>query len=85
MENGKPFGKMQSIYDELFETTTAVTLQINDRELRQERENIVVEGTFEVFLQYKDNRKISGSGPITFMLVDRENRLKIKSLSYKFN
>ncbi len=85
LENGKPFQEMQSIYDELFEATKAVTLQINDRELHQESENIVVEGTFEVFLLYKDNRKISGSGPIIFILVDQGNGLKIKNLSYEFN
>ncbi len=85
VENGKPFQKMQPVYDELFEATKAVTLQINDRELHQEEENIVVEGIFEVFLQYKDNRKVSGSGPIIFILVDRENQLTIQNLSYKFN
>ena len=84
-ENGKSFEKMQSIYEELFEETSSVTLNINDRKLRKEGDNIIVEATFQVVLIYKDDRMVSGAGPITFELVADDDSYKIKMLSYEFN
>ncbi len=84
VENGQPFEKMQSIYEELFAKTSAVTLQINDREIRQETDNVTVEGTFEVILNYKNNRIISGAGPIVFEFIEEKDSYKIKTLTYEF-
>ena len=84
-ENDTPFTKMLPIYHELFQKTSIVALKINSREQHEERDKIIVEGNFKVFIQYKNNRKISGSGPIRFELIDRGSTFKIDALSYEFS
>jgi len=61
-----------------------VSLEVNSREQHTERDKIIVEGNFKIFIQYKNNRNISGVGPIRFELIERGNSLKIKNLTYKF-
>ena len=76
---------MLPIYQELFQKTSLVALEINSREQHKEKDKIIVEGKFKVFIQYKNNRKISGAGPIRFELIDRGSTLKVVALSYLFD
>jgi len=84
LENNTPFARKKLIYYELFESTSAVKLQITNTVPQEERKLIIIKGTFKVMLHYKDNRKVSGSGPIKFELVEKGKSFKIMSLSYEF-
>lgn len=84
-ENGKPFISILPTYLDLFATTQHITLQVEDRTWRLVDGMVAVDGRFKVLLEYNDSRKITGSGPIHFLLAENGNELLVKKMDYVIN
>jgi hypothetical protein len=85
LENGEPFIKMMQVYNDLFESTSSLSLHLSI--LRRIENDGVYElsGRFKVYLFYKNGQQRTGSGPIKFILREVGDALRIKELDYTFN
>lgn len=84
-ENGKPFTSILPTYLDLFTTTRRITLQVEERTWHLVDGMIAIDGQFKVDLEYADSRKISGSGPIHFLLAENGSELLVRKMEYVFN
>ena len=84
-ENGKPFTSILPTYLELFAETRHITMRVDNRTCRLVDGMIAVDGQFRVFLEYNNNRKVTGSGPIHFLLAENGKELLVKKMDYVFH
>jgi len=75
IENAKPFNTMLPTYLELFAATSHLFLKVKKTSWKQLEGKIAVQGQFKLYVQYNDSRKLSGTGPIRFVLVDNNGNL----------
>lgn len=83
-ENGMPFTSALPTYVDLFATTRLIAFQVKRQAIRPVGDTIAVDGQFKVDLEYTDDRKISGSGPIHFILTENGGQLLVKEMEYVF-
>lgn len=84
-ENGHPFTSILPTYLELFATTRSISLQVKERSWHLVDGMVAVDGQFKVDLEYTDSSKISGSGPIRFLLAENGSELLVRKMEYVFN
>ncbi|MBE0584637.1 MAG: DnaJ domain-containing protein [Desulfofustis sp.] len=84
VENSKPFATMVQTYLELFQKTDSAVLQIKDLDWNKTSNQIEVTGRFNVNLHYRTGDRVSGTGPITFLLQENGNSFQVSSLEYHF-
>ena len=72
------------MYEDLFDRTERSDLPINMLSWRQVDDKIEIDGRFEVALDYKTGKHLSGSGLISFTMVARNEELMISGLTYHF-
>jgi len=85
IENGKPFSTMLPTYIDLFEATSELILNVDVISWQKSDSGVDVRGRFKVYLQYKNSRKISGTGPIRFLLKNNDDGFRIIDSEYEFN
>lgn len=83
-ENSKPFTTMLPTYLDLFAATSQASLQIEQKSWQQVDSNIAIDGRFKIYLKYIDGRIINGSGPIEFVLVEKDGEFFVKKMKYIF-
>ncbi len=84
-ENGKAFSSIMPTYLDLFTTTKKISLRVEERSHRLVDGVVKVDGRFKVFLEYADNRKVTGSGPIHFLLAENGSEMLIRKMDYVFH
>lgn len=84
-ENGKPFTSILPTYLDLFATTRRISLQVIERTWYLVDGMVAVDGQFKVELDYTDSSKITGSGPIHFLLAENGSELLVRKMEYVFN
>jgi hypothetical protein len=84
VENGKPFTSLLPTYRELFAATSDITLKLDNISWKELEEEIALQGSFKLDLQYNDSRKFSGTGSIRFTLVGVNTSFRISALEYDF-
>jgi hypothetical protein len=84
-ENGRPFTSILATYLDLFASTKDISLKVEERTWYLVDGMVAVDGQFKVHLNYTDNRKITGSGPIHFLLAKNGGELLIKKMDYVFH
>jgi curved DNA-binding protein CbpA len=85
MENGKLFSTKMPTYIDLFAATSELILDVDVISWQKRGSGVDVRGRFKVYLQYKDSREISGTGPIRFLLKDNSDGFRIINSEYEFN
>jgi hypothetical protein len=85
MENGKLFSTKMPTYIDLFAATSELILDVDVISWQKRDSGVDVRGRFKVYLQYKDSREISGTGPIHFLLKDNSDGFRIIDSEYEFN
>jgi hypothetical protein len=85
IENGEPFIKMMGIYNDLFESTSSLSLRLDILRRNENAGEFELTGRFKVHLEYKNGDRRTGTGPIKFILRDVGDALRIKELDYTFN
>jgi hypothetical protein len=85
LENGEPFIKMMQVYNDLFESTSSLSLHLSILRRIENDGEFELSGRFKVYLFYKNGQQRTGSGPIKFILREVGDALRIKELDYTFN
>ncbi len=85
IENGEPFIKMMAVYTDLFESTSSLALHLQIIRRIENDGEFELTGRFRVYLDYKNGKQRTGSGPIKFILREVGDALRIKELEYTFN
>jgi hypothetical protein len=85
IENGEPFIKMMAVYNDLFESTSSLSLHLNILRRYEKDGEYELTGRFRVDLEYKNGQKRTGVGPIKFILREVGDDMRIKELEYTFN
>lgn len=84
-ENDKPFTSLIKVYSDLFEATSSDSLRLNILTWKKVDNGIHAVGRFEVTLKYKDGHQFLGTGPITFVLKDDGDMLRVRLITYRFD
>jgi hypothetical protein len=85
IENGKPIKAVLSIYSDLFDATSDLSLSVEKISWQEIKTDVAVKGKFDVFIRYNDSREISGTGSIRFLLVGTGDEFRVSVLEYEFD
>ena len=84
-ENGKPFTAMLPTYLDLFAATSRIVMAIDGTNWRVAEKTVYLNGNFQVLLQYGSGKRVGGSGPIDFVLVEKGDQLLVQKIDYVFH
>jgi hypothetical protein len=84
-ENGKPFTAMLPTYLDLFAATSRIVMEIDGTSWRVAEKTVYLNGNFQVLLQYSSGKRVGGSGPIDFVLVEKGDQFLVEKMNYVFH
>lgn len=84
-ENGKPFIGMRKKYSELFKAVDEIDYDINLMATTMQGDNINIKGRFKVLLIYPQSKLAYSRGSITFLLTNKNQKYRVKELTYRLD
>jgi hypothetical protein len=84
LENGKPFSEMHEKYKQLFNTTQSIDYRIDilNTDIQKKGTTATLTGRLHVQLVYNPDKIKSNTGTLTFFLIKKKKRYKIKAITY---